>query len=203
MKIDPIAFNTSKDREDGTLTISGCDLSELNFDFLAGFNELLVLQFTSCNFINSNFGQFPATLTKLAVLIFENCTGLGELTLPELGRGLYALAMSDTDLDDSSISRVLNWALDLDVLPGNDAQHKLAILTINKNRLTQIPNQIKSFQYLEQFYLTENLVPLNVPTGSLSFDNKTIPVSYLDLGSSHINSIEDGAFYGTMFINSL
>lgn len=202
LRIDPDAFRTSRLRtEDGTFTISGCDLSELHFDFLEGFNELLVLQFTSCNFVNSNFGQFPK-LRKFAVMVFANCTGLGEPTMqfPDLGHGLYALALSNTSLDDNSVSNILDWVSNMDDLtPSSDPEHKLTILTINKNRLTYIPEQIKRFQNLEQFYLTENLAELRLGTGSLSFYNKTISVSYVDLGSSQVTLIEDGAFNGMIF----
>lgn len=199
LKIDADAFKTSKDRSGGTLTISGCDLSELNFDFLDGFDELLAIQFTSCNFISNNFNRFPQ-LKKFGVLIFENCTGLETIKssdFPNLGHGLYAMALSATDLDDNSINNILDWVSSLDNLQFiNGTNHKLSILTINKNRLTYVPEQIKRFQYLEQFYLTENLAELTLGAGSLSFYNKTIPVSYVDLGSSQIALIEEGAFGG-------
>lgn len=204
LKIDKDAFKDSRgdsDDEWGTFSISGCDLSDLDFSFLDGFHELSALQFESCrNFHFNGFKNFPE-LKRLETIRFDSCYGLEQetMTFPRLHHGLYALSLSYNELDNAAVSRILDWAL-YGIANSSDqgvAGHEtMAILTLSGNKLNRVPDQINKFANLDQVFLGSNLAPLTVPRGSLAFHVKP---TYVDLESSSVYSIEDGAFSGNIF----
>ena len=164
LKIHQDAFRSSAISEFGTIVISGCDLSQLDFAFLQGFDKLTVLQITySSNIHLSGFFQLP-NLANLELLDIDTCTGLNDETMsfPVLYNGLTALALTGNGLDDDAMSRALETILE-------SSAEKLEILTINQNPLTKIPDQIKEFTALSELYLGNNAAPMSIMTGSLVF----------------------------------
>ena len=95
------------------ISITSCNLSELDFSFLKGFSHLDTLSIDLvANFYAANWTTLPSLLS-LKTLKIQNSDGVNEWTqYPNLVNGLTELTLINCGIDDISINRILKWLLD-------------------------------------------------------------------------------------------
>ena len=192
LKIDPQAFRSSKPVTRAIYINDFCDMNQLNFQFLSGFDQIHTAGFSSVsNFDRADWASFP-TLPALKEIVIRQSTGLNEWTaFPKLSSGLLTdLTLVSCDIQDEAMDRILNWTV-------QHAADSLEFLWIAGNKLTKIPAQIKAPSLLPKLkYL---IMPdqkkriLSIPSGSF---HGISPNSVFDLQNNSIASIQDRAFQG-------
>ena len=183
LRMDDNAFRLSRDYADTFLTFY-CDFSQqLDLEFLAGFNNLVILEIGLATELQA-IGRLP-TLPALTTLHVMDSTGLVEF--PDLTPSiLKALFLNGNQMNDTMGVKLLDSIIATPTV-------QLSTLRLNSNRLTKIPTQqINSFPELQNLYLDDNEIPV-LETGSLSF---LFPVSILSLSAASINTIEPNTFQG-------
>jgi len=196
--VDSQAFRSSQNLMTN-MYLSNCDMSQLNFDFLSGFDKVLQIDFRSMlNVDQANWTSFPQ-LPSLSGLTIVQSTGFNKWSaFPQLARGLADLIFSINDIQDDAMNRILNWT-------SQYSANTLRLFLIEGNELSQIPKQLQaphSFPNLQLLTLNDQKtgIPL-ITTGSLS-----CPSSYsnnlLEASNNRITTIDAGAFQGYfIFIN--
>lgn len=190
LQMDPSALNSSRATM-AQLSIANCDLTRLEFEFLSGFSRLTHLTIDSSRNIHlSGFGtSFPPQLPRLSSIRIFRTSGLMELMpLPQLSEGLDSFSLVDQqgEVEDSTASRILDWLL-------YNSTDRLSRLTLSGGRLTHIPEQIPLFEKLSRLDLSDNVMPLEIPSKSLTFK---APVLEINLSGSRIENIGPGPFKG-------
>nr|CAH0099485.1 unnamed protein product [Daphnia galeata] len=183
LRMDDNAFRLSRDYADTFLTFY-CDFSQqLDLEFLAGFNNLVILEIGLATELQA-IGRLP-TLPALTTLHVMDSTGLVEF--PDLTPSiLKALFLNGNQMNDTMGVKLLDSIIATPTV-------QLSTLRLNSNRLTKIPTQqINSFPELQNLYLDDNEIPV-LETGSLSL---LFPVSILSLSAASINTIEPNTFQG-------
>lgn len=193
ISIDPEAFSSSRNFTK-ILNISFCDISELNFSFLRGFDKLWKLSLYSVTNVhladwkslpvNDLPGQFDFNL--------KNSKGFDKWTeLPQPMKGIKYCDLSGNEMGDIAMGRILKWIVDS---PSVDT---LNHLIMTNNALTQIPLQINSFPNLRLLNLDDNvLINATIRSGSLKFSYSIRVVREVHFASCGISTVEPGAFQG-------
>ena len=137
--IHPEAFRSSRNFT-MRMSIHYCDLIMFNFSFLDGFTKLEDLLFSDC--INFHLLNLPQLPNLLSVRVY-NCTGLNNWTdFPMLKIRLKTLVLIDNQLSNDDANRILHW------ISKSPSYRTLTWLILAKNKLTQIPSEVKSFLHL-------------------------------------------------------
>jgi len=172
-----------------------CDMSQLNFDFLSGFNKVYDIDFWSMSNVGqANWASLPQLPSFDSLRIYQS-TGLNEwISFPQLATEITSLSLSTNDIQDEAMNRILNWTF-------HYSANTLNYLYMNGNELTQIPKQLQaphSFPNLRYLYLNDQKtgIPL-ITTGSLPCSSSYSYMDYwLDATNNRITTIEAGAFQG-------
>ena len=184
-EIHPDAFHSSRNSTNG-FRIYSCDLKQLKFKFLTGFNQLKFLSIWNC--VNVHLSDLPS-LTNLIYLQIIDCEGLNDWAVfPILTKGLDRLDLDKNNLSNNGTHKILEW-----ILNKSPSNQTLRILKLSRNYLTRIPHQFIYFTRLEEIYLNHQNEP-----GFSSLETLSVSVSlrYLNLDSCNIKHIEPGAFQG-------
>ncbi len=129
-------------------------------------------------------------LSQLDLLEFNIVTGhnYSIITLPTLSNGglkKFTLLFSGENINDASVSRMLDWIL----ISSAKTLEKFQIVNVG---ITEIPSQAPLFTALEYLVLDQNSIS-SIKKWALSF---SVPVKVLRLWENKINSIEPDAFQG-------
>ena len=172
------AFHSSRDFLQ-EFQIRDYDMRILNFDFLSGFNSLVMLSIMGCN--NVNLSSLPP-LPSLYSLYISYCTGLNDWTeLPQLVNGLENLSLNDNDLSDVAVDHFLKW------IHTGPSKNSLTRLCLDYNALTRIPSRIKHFSRLKDITFRYQQ---NQGFGKLSVVSFPNFLEKLDLSFCNITDIE-------------
>jgi len=186
LKVDVNAFQSTKNYTK-SLKFSNIFSSQLDLEFLSGFDQLTQLELVNVNHFQKTLPTLPY-LPKLTSLKLYRVKWLKDSTLifPRLSSGgLKKLEIMRSETNHASISRTLDWIL-------LTSAKTLETLTLVDSNITQIPSQIPSFTALKELNFNVNSIS-TIPNGALSF---SAPVSYLGFWNNSINSIEPGVFQG-------
>ena len=193
LRLNRNAFRSSKQLIE-FLYVDECDVGQLNFNFLAGFDKLWVIAFTHTqNNHLANWTIMPP-LCNLASLYIRNATrnDLNQWTqFPNLTRGLHDLCLDGNEINDVEIDRILNWTL-------KTSANSLEYLSLERNNLTKIPRQISLFTKILFVRLDHQKTDIQIITnGSFRIPaHNYIIVSQFSAKNSNISSIQPGAFQG-------
>jgi len=190
--VDSQAFRSSQNLMN-EMYLRDCDMNQLNFDFLSGFDKVWHIGFQSMSNVGqANWASLPQ-LPSFISLYIDRSNGLNEWSaFPQLARGLTYLFFRENDIQDDAMNRILNWTIQY-------SANTLERISIEGNELTQIPKQLQaphSFPNLQYLYMGDQKtgIPL-ITTGSLS-----CPSNYsnylLGANNNRITTIEAGAFQG-------
>ena len=187
-EIHPEAFGSSTRHYTKLFKIVNCDMALLNFTFLTGFHQLDTFSiYNSAHFHLQNFPQLP----NLINLHIVNTTGLNEWTsFPTLIKGLVNLEMEENGLYDDDAGRILDW-----ILKG-PSKATLSWLDLCVNKLTRIPDKIKSFKRLGLVFLDSQK---GTGFGFISALSLPGPLDLYIL-NSHVSEIEHGIFKGMIVV---
>ena len=144
LTIHPEAFASSRNLME-EFGISYCDLSQLKFRFLVGFNRLS--KFYIMDSVNVHMLNFPS-LPNLTELVITLCpTALSNWTnFPNLTNGLTFLNVQDNGLNNQMLDRVLEWILN------GPSRNTLSYIDLSGNTLTRIPPQLRYFLRSKYYY---------------------------------------------------
>ena len=201
--IDPNAFRSTRNFTT-YLSIDSCDLGQLDFTFLAGFDQLADIDIFKSTNLHLSWTNLPP-LPALTLLTIDPTWRLNDwVDFPVLGRGLQKveLALNEEDeFQDEGLNRFLAWAL-------KSSAETLRTLKIYapSGTLSQMPRQLASFPKLDYldisnpagfpypFAPSDSFKGLTaVPTGALAF---SAPVRFVRICSGQMSTIEPGAFKG-------
>lgn len=162
LRIEPGAFSYSKNFTKW-IVLEGCELSQLDFKFLTGFDSLSTVEFVSTfNVHLAKWTSMPSMLPNLAHLAIHNSTGLNEWeTFPSLSRGLKVLDLNNNEIQSGPLDRILNWSV-------GHSGNTLEMLFLEQNSLTVPPqiNGLKNLKYVDSSNQSPGIPVL--PNGSLS-----------------------------------
>ena len=189
LRVDSKAFRSSIDTA-SSIYFSNCDMSRLDFQFLAGFFQIIDINFREMsNFGLANWASLPI-FPSLNEIYIQRSTGLNEwMTLPPLAKGLNFLNLYGNDIQDEAMDRILNWTLQY-------SADTLQYLYLSENDMTRIPRQ--------QFVQFQNLYMLQIQNQtrgipfipSDSFYSAERQNFYFTAVNNGIEKIEQGAFQG-------
>lgn len=196
LRIDINAFRSTQNNTT-EIVLRGCDLGDLDFTFLSGFDQLKTLSIDRATDLHKSFVTLPP-LPSINRLSLRACTesDISENTWKEFPepfvRGITELCLSfHNNLDDSMLSRILEWVL-------KSSADSLREFDIFQNKkMTTIPPQVGNFTKLVYFSASHNGLPLSLSEGSLKFGG---PIENIHLTSSQITNILPGTFEGTRHI---
>ena len=190
LEIHPKAFRSSI-QHIGHFEVTGCDLSQLNFNFLSDTTRLMSLSISR----SVHFKGFPplpffSRLQSLRIYECQNFQHWNEISVRF--PNLESLFLDGTLLGDRSVNQLVSSIASSPT--GNDTLQQLSLW---ENQLTRIPDHISSFRKLSYVNLFGNSI-VSVPSGSFVF-RPEIQVSFLILSKNALNTIEPGAFKGKCF----
>ena len=137
--VHPEAFRSSRNFT-MRISIHLCDLTMFDFSFLYGFSNLIDLIISDCN--NFHLHNLPHLPNLLALMVY-NCKGLNNWTdFPIMKSGLEVLTLIESELSDDDANGILRW------ISKSPSYGTLTWLRLAKNKLTQIPSEVKSFLHL-------------------------------------------------------
>ena len=188
LQVDTNAFLTSTNRVT-QVTITPCDLSELDLSFLSTFHNLTNLILSSNLNVHQALKTLPHPLPSLNTLNLYASRGMNEIfDFPILENGLTTVDVGGTSIDSSAASRILNWLI-------KSSADTLSTLYLDSNSLTALPPQITSLNKLIYLELSYNQIK-TVRTGELRFNSA---ITNLYLRANLIENIQAGAFQGKIF----
>lgn len=187
--IHPEAFRSSRNVLKSFM-IESCDMSNLNFKFLVGFDQLVFLGITKCS--NVHLTNFLPSLTSLAFLYIDESTWFdGPWITPTRPTNdlasLREISLIKSDLNDDKAAKILDW-----ILASSLNGTRVEKLDLSGNQLTRIPiTQINAFSQLKIFMMWNQKLPgLNVLSARSLFRIFPFVNYYLNLDLYHIISIE-------------
>ena len=185
LKLDTAAFLSVNPT---VFTASNCDLRQLSFEFMNGFNNLAAIQLlTDLNINSASWSTLPL-LQDLVYLKINYGTGMNQWTnFPRLA-GLAWLDLSYNDIQDGPMSNILNWIL------GSSAD-TMQFIEIAYNSLTSIPSQIASFPNWEDLIIN-NQNPASMRTITARSIRTNADIGFVNIKSNGITTIQCGAFEG-------
>jgi len=193
MSVNVNALRSSKTSLKG-VTIRNCDMRNLAWNFLTGFNQMDTLSFT----FSSNFQIKFSTLPPLPALSTLLLTGVdinyrnGTPTFPRLSRGLeyVFLDFDNVMFADAICVTFIRWLVSNS---NNTLKYlgfeRLGISSTARNIVTPLFSSFSKLTYLGMY---NTLVPVTIPAG-MRFTSK---VDAIDLDNSNIVQINPGAFNG-------
>ena len=185
LQVDANAFLTSTNRVTH-VTITPCDLSELDLSFLSTFHSLTDLLLSSSVNVHQALKTLPHPLPSLSTLTLYASKGLNEMIdFPTLSNGLTNVDIGGNSIDNPAASRILNWLI-------KSSADTLSTLYLDSNSLTDVPPQIPSLNKLVFLEMSFNQIK-TIRTGELRFNSA---VTNLHLRSNVIDTIQSGAFQG-------
>ena len=105
-KIHPEAFRSARDLTRYFSLIS-CDLTELSFSFLMGFNN--IHQLTVINSHIPELRDFPM-LPELSEIQIRNCSGINDWTeFPTLNKAIWYIILNNNGLNNQAAYRIMKW----------------------------------------------------------------------------------------------
>ena len=192
--IDPNAFSGAESLLGG-LSMYYLDLSRFNFNFLNGFGGFYELRIEKSTNLESIL-TLPELYALRNIFIIAT-TGLKETFQSPINpadslkcNGLNFLRVEDSLLDRNSMSNLLEW-----VLPSS--RSTLVSLYFGSNEIETFPNQVSSFEKLQDIYTQYNRVNMTMGTNSMNITYQGRDC-YLQMVSTGIVSIESGAFQGNI-----
>jgi len=195
LRIDMNAFRYSQNFTT-EIVLRGCDLGDLDLSFLKGFDQLKTLSIDRATDFHKSFVTLPP-LKILNRLSLRACTEdvtekVWTKFPPPLVHGITELCLSyHDDLDDSILSRILDWVL----VSSADTLREFDIF--QNKKMTTIPPQVREFKKLVYFSASHNGLPLSLSEDSLKFSG---PMENIHLTSSQIDNIIPGTFKGEYFV---
>ena len=195
LKMDPKTFQASQNSA-SIFYSGGCDLSQLNFKFLTGFEKLAVLYFNATqNFHLIDWTTLP-TLPQWRELHVELSTDLNKwIKFPNVTHegGLKRLYLDTNAIKDATMDRILNWIEKSSAKSANILER----LSLNENYLTRVPRQIKRFTKMKKLTLDSQKVGIHsLAYGAFHFSNST--TATFSAKYNKISKIYPGAFKGAM-----
>lgn len=215
LTVNPSAFTGTK-LVTSSLTLSGCDLSKLDWTFVTGFTNLSSISISSSSNFHTTFYTLPsASLTKLAILSLAsgdlNGFSSSSVNYPAvLEQGLKGLYINSgygphadsgpqyttTGMSDTAIEFFLaKW-----VTP--TSSKTLNNLALNNLYLTRIPSDVFKYTNLTKFEIKDNRKFLVVQANSFNISQRNddgLPFQ-LTLYNNYITTIQAGAFQGICVI---
>jgi len=199
--VDPDAFLPGKDTL-RALFFSKIDMDQMDLKFLASFDRVSEIYFSSLTNLDRSFPTLPAQMPSLSILYFFKVIGLNEVfqsnnnnAVLQSSRGLTELTVYDCNLNDRGVAGLLDW-----ILPSSN--QTLSLLDMSRNYFTFIPHQLISFQRISNVVINYNkmdLALLNnsfyVQSGVESY-NPTISLDY-----GRVIQLEPGAFQGIFIMH--
>ncbi len=183
--MDKKAFESTKNAVT-SLDITNCDLTQLDFNFLAGFDNLETLTISTSYNLAASFRTLPM-LPKLVNLEINHCPKLNQFTeFPTLKGIEYLLLSENPDLRDETVDQILDWI-------SASSATTLVNLGLNGNNLTRVPSGISKFTSLNSLEMQNNKISM-VKSGEIYF---TAPVKSLFLYADEIEMMEYNPFHGT------
>lgn len=169
------------------LVISKCNLIQLDFSFLRGFSRLEELRLDYVSNIKPIENLPP--LTNLVGLAIDNSQGFEALTgFPAVAFSqLNHLYLYNDELND------LATGIILDAFVSSASANTLEVLTLSKNMITQVPQQVTALPSILNFALSNNNITL-ITTGALSL----AAPSKVYLNNISLDAIEADAFQGLL-----
>ena len=190
LRIEPAAFKSSSNFLK-TFRVNYCDVTGLNFLFLANFQQLSHLALHSDANVGLAEWRTLPPLPKLSTLRIWRSTGMEKWeSFPVLNRGLSSIILYENKMGNEAMDRILQWLV-------NDSKtvDTLNKLNIPENALTRVPKLLSAFKNLLSLDLSNN--PLNGILRNGSFNLLSSATLFLD--SSGITAIEPGAFSSELF----
>jgi hypothetical protein len=170
--------------------IENCQINELNFLFLAGFQSLTDLSITRSTF-PVTFDTLPL-LPSLHTLTISGCTDFQNWIAPNDISSVRKLRLDDDLLGEANLETILNYFLMSNI--------DIEGLFLDNNSLTGVPNIAFSFENLNSLSISGNTIPV-LPSGSLIFN---VPeVLYLGLENLSLDTIENDALQGKLDIRNM
>lgn len=195
LRVDRDAFSFTRNVT-RIVKIDYCDLSDLDLNFLTGFNNLeqLAFEFTANLHMFTSFLSLPQLPSLSALSVSGVSSGFDELVgFPKLMKGLEAFQLSNLTsekVNTASIHGMMNWL----AVSSTDTLKKLVIQDVNSR---EIPPLLSSFRRLETLIIEKDKIPVIRSTALTAF---SAPVVILSLYNNGINHIEPGAFRGIQYI---
>ncbi|XP_057376109.1 oplophorus-luciferin 2-monooxygenase non-catalytic subunit-like [Daphnia carinata] len=182
--MDPGALRSSSSYTK-QLVISKCNLIQLDFSFLRGFSRLEELRLDSVSNIKPIENLPP--LANLVGLAIDNSQGFEALTsFPAVAFSrLNHLYLYNDALNDLATGIILN------AFVSSLSANTLEVLTLSKNMITQVPQQVTALPSLLNFALNNNNITL-ITTGALSL----VAPRKVYLNNMSLDAIEADAFQG-------
>ena len=185
LQIDENAFVYSSPVA-SAVQIENCQIDELNFLFLAGFQSLTDLSITHSTF-PVTFETLPL-LPSLRALTISGCTNFQNWIAPNDISSVRELRLDDNLLGEENLATILSYFLASNI--------EIEGLFIDSNSLTSVPDIAFSFENLHSLSISGNTIPV-LPSGSLIFN---VPeVFYLGLENLSLDTIESDAFQGKLY----
>lgn len=200
-------------------SINKCNVSQLDYAFLTGTDgdALTDLSLFGCsnignlpnvattNVVSSYIGdsedftslvdvQAPLLLSGLTHFGIWNCPKFSEWDYSIKWTGLEILYLNNIALDDETVANILDTVLE------SNQENPMMALTLSLNRLTVVPQQIRSLHKLRRLLLANNYLS-SVKSGSFNFSLSSFAVNEqpisLDITYNSLTIIEVGAFQGS------
>ena len=166
--------------------IENCQIDELNFLFLAGFQSLTDLSITHSTF-PVTFDTLPL-LPSLHALSISGCTNFQNWITPNDISSVRELRLDDNLLGEANLGTILNYFLMSNI--------DIEDLSLNNNSLSRVPDIAFSFENLHSLSISSNNISV-LSSGSLAFSAPQ--VDYVGLENLSLDIIEEGAFEGSVF----
>ena len=135
LNVDANAFSSSQ-MSASSLNLRNCNLKQVDFSFLSGFETLYEIIITESTF-PVTLNTLPA-LQSLYYLIISNSHGYQSWGNPDL-TNLHELYLQNNLLNDDAVAEILN---SISTLPNNS----LEVLQLAMNKLTRIPDAVHLFE---------------------------------------------------------
>ncbi|XP_046648341.1 oplophorus-luciferin 2-monooxygenase non-catalytic subunit-like [Daphnia pulicaria] len=171
--------------------IDGCDLGQQpNLSFMSRFNHMMALVIkNSKNF--KSFKGLPSQSTALSYLYVTHSRGFEALAPDAVALpALRVLYLNFNQLNDASAAKLFK------ALAGSSVD-SLTEIRLDENKLTKIPDAIKSLAKLEQLELGFNEIAV-ISKNSLPVNNTGTNGLAFSLQKNPIATIEPGAFGGNI-----
>lgn len=182
--VNPNAFQSSSSFL-ASVEIALCDLSQLDWSFLTGFQGFRQIQLTNSTGVD-RIAWETLPLDTLDSLWVRGTQGVNEWTnLPNLN-GLVSLILNNVQLVDATADRFVSWAFD-------SFSSTLKGMLLEFNQLTRIPTLVASFPNLNTFSVLQSDVTV-VNEGALTLGAPSVVL--VDLSGNSIERIQPDAFKG-------